>query len=130
MPATQHSEPSEGFVYFYKNYVAVGYVLNLEYKNGYACPYKEFAKSKPHPLTGGILEGRGKQKHASKLVATAGANSEPEVCFPGCAVVGYSAGLTNVLNLKGGHTSLLSTKLAAEKLVSTAFKSVFKQGGG
>jgi len=122
-PATQHSELGGGFVYFYKNYVAVGYVLHLAYKNGYVCPYKEFARFKTHPLIGSVLEGREKQKYTAKLVATAGVNSVPEVCFPGCTVVGCSAGLTNILKLKGVHNSLHSGKLAAEKLVNTAFKS-------
>ncbi|XXM93462.1 electron-transfer flavoprotein:ubiquinone oxidoreductase [Candidatus Hodgkinia cicadicola] len=122
-PATQNCELGGGFAYFYKNYVAVGYVLHLAYRNGYVCPYKEFAKFKSHPLIGGILEGREKQKYAAKLIATAGVNSVPEVCFPGCTVIGCSAGLTNILKLKGAHNSLHSGRLAAEKLVSTAFKS-------
>ncbi|XXN13723.1 MAG: electron-transfer flavoprotein:ubiquinone oxidoreductase [Candidatus Hodgkinia cicadicola] len=121
-PSTKHVNLAGGFVYTYRDKVAIGYVTHLSYANGYVQPYCEFAKFKSHPLICQLLVNSKRTKYGAKLISTGGINAIPEVCYSGCTIIGCSAGLINMLKLKGVHNALLSGDDAAERVVSLLCK--------
>ncbi|XXN13567.1 MAG: electron-transfer flavoprotein:ubiquinone oxidoreductase [Candidatus Hodgkinia cicadicola] len=122
-PATQYSELAGGFIYAYSDNVTIGYVTHLCYTNNYICPYNEFVKFKSHPIVRQLLINKKRTKYGAKIISTGGINALPEVCYPGCTVIGCAAGLVNMLKLKGVHNALQSGENVAEKFVSLRCKA-------
>ncbi|ATW06125.1 Electron transfer flavoprotein-ubiquinone oxidoreductase [Candidatus Hodgkinia cicadicola] len=122
-PATQHSELAGGFIYAYPDNITIGYVTHLCYANNYVCPYNEFVKFKSHPIVRQLLINRKRTKYGAKIISTGGINALPEVCYPGCTIIGCAAGLVNMLKLKGVHNALQSGENVAEKFISTRCKA-------
>ncbi|AUI38831.1 Electron transfer flavoprotein-ubiquinone oxidoreductase [Candidatus Hodgkinia cicadicola] len=122
-PATQHSELAGGFIYACSNNVTIGYVTHLRYTNNYICPYNEFVKFKSHPIARQLLINRERTKYGAKIISTSATNATPEVCYPGCTIIGCAAGLVNMLKLKGVHSALQSGENVAERFVSSLCKA-------
>jgi len=95
------------------NLVAVGFVVGLSYSNPYLSPYEEFQRYKTHPLISAFLENGRRVSYGARAIAAGGAQSLPELVFPGGALIGDDAGFLNVSRIKGSHAAIKSGMLAA-----------------
>ncbi len=103
------------FLYhFGDNYVSVGFVVHLNYKNPYLSPYEEFQRFKHHPMIKSVFEGGERVAYGARAISEGGFQSVPKLAFPGGALMGCSAGLLNVPRIKGSHNAMKSGMLAAE----------------
>jgi len=103
------------FMYhFGDNYVALGFVLHLNYKNPYISPYEEFQRFKHHPAVLPVIEGGERVAYGARAITEGGFQSVPKLAFPGGALVGCSAGFVNVPRIKGSHNAMKTGMLAAE----------------
>ncbi|NBB16069.1 NAD(P)-binding protein [Caulobacter sp. SLTY] len=109
------------FMYhFGDNYVAIGYVVHLSYKNPFLSPFDEFQRFKHHPSVKPYLEGGKRIAYGARAITEGGYQSVPKLTFPGGVLVGCSAGFVNVPRIKGSHNAMKTGMLAAEE----AFKAV------
>jgi electron-transferring-flavoprotein dehydrogenase len=103
------------FMYhFGDRYVAVGFVVHLNYKNPWISPFEEFQRFKHHPDIAKHLEGGTRISYGSRAISEGGWQSMPKLTFPGGALLGCSAGMVNVPRIKGTHNAMKSGMLAAE----------------
>ncbi len=115
------------FLYhFGDRYVAVGFVVHLNYKNPYLSPFGEFQKFKNHPAIRPLLEGSTRIAYGSRAITEGGFQSVPKLAFPGGALIGCAAGFVNVPRIKGSHNAILTGKMAAE----AAFEALKAGRGG
>jgi electron-transferring-flavoprotein dehydrogenase len=109
------------FMYhFGDNYVAIGFVVHLNYKNPWISPFDEFQRLKTHPDIRKYLEGGKRVSYGARAISEGGFQSVPKLHFPGGVLVGDSAGFMNVPRIKGSHNAMKSGMLAAE----AAFKAI------
>ncbi|MEL7029196.1 MAG: NAD(P)/FAD-dependent oxidoreductase, partial [Pseudomonadota bacterium] len=109
------------FMYhFGDNYISVGFVVHLNYKNPYLSPYDEFQRFKNHPDVRPFLEGGKRIAYGARAITEGGFQSVPKLAFPGGALIGCSAGFVNVPRIKGSHNAMKTGMLAAE----AAFEAV------
>ncbi|WP_374452146.1 4Fe-4S dicluster domain-containing protein [Phenylobacterium sp.] len=112
------------FMYhFGDNYVAIGFVVHLNYKNPWLSPFDEFQRFKTHPTIRGYLEGGKRVAYGARAITEGGSQSLPQLYFPGGVLLGCSAGMVNVPRIKGSHNAVKSGMMAAE----AAFEAI--QGG-
>ena len=112
------------FLYhFGDNYVAIGFVVHLNYKNPWLSPFDEFQRFKHHPEIAKHLEGGKRVAYGARAIAEGGWQSMPKLYFRGGVLLGDSAGMLNVPRIKGSHIAMKSGMIAAE----TAFAAI--QGG-
>ncbi len=103
------------FMYhFGDNYVAIGFVVHLNYKNPWISPFDEFQRFKTHPDIKGYLEGGKRIAYGARAITEGGIQSLPQLYFPGGVLLGCSAGMVNVPRIKGSHNAIKSGMLAAE----------------
>jgi electron-transferring-flavoprotein dehydrogenase len=103
------------FLYhFGDNYVAVGFVIHLNYKNPWISPFEEFQRFKHHPEVKKFLEGGTRVSYGSRAITEGGWQSIPKLTFPGGALIGCSAGFVNLPRIKGSHNAMKTGMLAAE----------------
>ncbi|MFO1015600.1 MAG: electron transfer flavoprotein-ubiquinone oxidoreductase [Caulobacteraceae bacterium] len=103
------------FMYhFGDNYVAIGYVVHLNYKNPYTSPFDEFQRFKTHVSVKPYLEGGKRIAYGARAINEGGFQSVPKLPFPGGALIGCSAGFVNVPRIKGSHTAMKSGMMAAD----------------
>jgi electron-transferring-flavoprotein dehydrogenase len=103
------------FLYhFGDNYVAVGFVVHLNYKNPWLSPFDEFQRFKHHPDVAKHLAGGKRIAYGARAISEGGLQSIPKLYFPGGVLLGDSAGLVNVPRIKGSHNAMKSGMLAAE----------------
>jgi electron-transferring-flavoprotein dehydrogenase len=115
------------FMYhFGDNYVSLGLVLHLNYKNPWLSPFDEFQRFKTHPSIRVYLEGGKRVAYGARAITEGGYQSVPKLSFPGGVLIGCSAGFMNVPRIKGSHGAMKSGMLAAEQ----AFKAVQAGRGG
>ena len=100
--------------HFDDNYVAVGYVVHLNYKNPWLSPFDEFQRFKHHPSIAQHLKGGRRIAYGARAITEGGWQSIPKLTFPGGALIGCSAGFVNVPRIKGSHNAMKSGMLAAE----------------
>ena len=100
--------------HFGDNYVSIGFVVHLNYKNPYLSPYQEFQRFKTHPDIAGMLEGGERVAYGSRAITEGGFQSVPKLTFPGGALIGCSAGFVNVPRIKGNHNAMKTGMMAAE----------------
>jgi electron-transferring-flavoprotein dehydrogenase len=112
--------------HFGDNYVAVGFVLHLNYKNPYLSPYEEFQKFKTHPIMREMLEGGERIAYGARAITEGGFQSIPKLTFPGGVLIGCSAGFVNVPRIKGNHNAMKTGMMAAE----AAFAALGKNRSG
>jgi len=103
------------FLYhFGDNYVAIGFVVHLNYKNPWLSPFDEFQRFKHHPEVAKHLAGGKRIAYGARAISEGGLQSVPQLYFPGGVLLGDSAGLVNVPRIKGSHNAMKSGMLAAE----------------
>jgi len=109
------------FMYhFGDNYVAIGLVVHLNYKNPWLSPFEEFQRFKHHPEVSRYLQGGTRVSYGSRAITEGGWQSIPKLTFPGGALIGCSAGFVNLPRIKGSHNAMKTGMLAAE----AAFEAV------
>jgi electron-transferring-flavoprotein dehydrogenase len=101
-----------------ENLVSVGFVVHLNYKNPYLSPFEEFQRFKTHPVIRGTFEGGKRLSYGARAITEGGWQSVPKLTFPGGALIGCSAGFTNLPRIKGSHNAMLSGMLAAEHVAA------------
>ncbi len=103
------------FMYhFGDRYVAIGYVVHLNYKNPFLSPFDEFQRFKHHPSVAEHLEGGTRISYGARAITEGGFQSVPKLSFPGGALIGCSAGFVNVPRIKGSHNAMKTGMLAAD----------------
>jgi electron-transferring-flavoprotein dehydrogenase len=103
------------FMYhFGDNYVSIGYVVHLNYKNPWLSPFDEFQRFKQHPSVKFYLEGGKRIAYGARAITEGGEQSIPKLTFPGGALIGCSAGFVNVPRIKGSHNAMKTGMLGAE----------------
>ena len=103
------------FMYhFGDRYVAVGYVVHLNYKNPFLSPFDEFQRFKHHPSISEHLEGGTRVSYGARAITEGGFQSVPKLSFPGGVLIGCSAGFVNVPRIKGSHNAMKTGMLAAD----------------
>jgi electron-transferring-flavoprotein dehydrogenase len=103
------------FLYhFGDRYVAVGFVVHLNYRNPFLSPFDEFQRFKTHPAIADHLEGGERISYGARAITEGGYQSVPKLAFPGGVLVGCSAGFVNVPRIKGSHNAVRSGILAAD----------------
>jgi len=103
------------FLYhFGDNYIALGFVVHLNYKNPWLSPFDEFQRFKHHPAVKPHLEGGKRIAYGARAITEGGYQSVPKLTFPGGALIGCSAGFVNVPRIKGSHNAVKTGMLAAE----------------
>lgn len=111
-----------GFLYHFEeggeNYVSVGYVVHLNYKNPWISPYDEFQRYKHHDEIKRFLEGGKRVAYGARAITSGGIQSVPKLAFPGGALIGCSAGFVNLPRIKGTHNAMKTGMMAAESAVS------------
>ena len=111
-----------GFLYHFEeggeNYVSVGYVVHLNYKNPWLSPYDEFQRYKHHDDIKKFIEGGKRVAYGARAITSGGVQSVPKLAFPGGALIGCSAGFVNLPRIKGTHNAMKTGMLAAEEAVS------------
>ena len=100
--------------HFGDNYVSVGFVTHLNYKNPYLSPFDEFQRYKTHPAVREHLEGGKRIAYGARAIVEGGFQSVPKLAFPGGVLLGDSAGFVNLPRIKGSHNAILSGILAAD----------------
>lgn len=106
------------FLYhFDEKYVAVGFVVHLNYKNPYLSPFDEFQRFKTHPAIRDTFIGGKRISYGARAISEGGYQSVPKVTFNGGALLGCSAGFLNVPRIKGSHNAMLSGIEAAQNVV-------------
>ncbi|MCC7266990.1 MAG: electron transfer flavoprotein-ubiquinone oxidoreductase [Caulobacteraceae bacterium] len=115
------------FMYhFGDNYVAVGMVVHLNYKNPWISPFDEFQRVKQHYAIRRYLEGGKRIAYGARAITEGGLQSVPKLTFPGGALIGCSAGFVNVPRIKGSHNAMKSGMMAAE----AAYAAIGEQRSG
>jgi electron-transferring-flavoprotein dehydrogenase len=103
------------FMYhFGDRYVALGFVVHLNYKNPWLSPFDEFQRLKHHPAIRRYLEGGKRLAYGARAITEGGFQSVPGLSFPGGALIGCSAGFVNLPRIKGSHNAMKTGMLAAE----------------
>ena len=96
------------------NQVALGLIINLDYKNPHLSPFDEFQQWKQHKFIRAYLEGGKRMAYGARAVVKGGMNALPKLTMPGGLLVGDDAGFLNNLKQKGSHTAMKSGMMAAE----------------
>ncbi len=103
------------FLYhFGDNLVSVGFVVHLNYTNPHLSPYDEFQRFKTHATVRDVFEGGRRIAYGARAISEGGAQSIPQLTFPGGALMGCAAGFLNVPRIKGSHNAMLTGIMAAE----------------
>jgi len=103
------------FMYhFGDRYVAIGFVVHLNYTNPWISPFDEFQRLKHHPSIRRYLEGGRRIAYGARAITEGGFQSVPALAFPGGALIGCSAGFVNLPRIKGSHNAMKTGMLAAE----------------
>ncbi|MCI5043714.1 MAG: electron transfer flavoprotein-ubiquinone oxidoreductase [Aquisalinus sp.] len=100
--------------HFGDNYVSIGFVVHLNYKNPYLSPYQEFQRFKHHPDILRYLEGGERVAYGARAITEGGFQSVPKLTFPGGALIGCSAGFVNLPRIKGNHNAMKTGMMGAE----------------
>lgn len=103
------------FMYhFGDRYVAIGFVVHLNYANPWISPFDEFQRIKHHPSIRRYLEGGQRIAYGARAITEGGFQSVPALSFPGGALIGCSAGFVNLPRIKGSHNAMKTGMMAAE----------------
>ena len=103
------------FVYhFGDRYVAIGFVVHLNYANPWLSPFEEFQRFKQHPAIRPMLEGGRRVSYGARAITEGGWQSVPRLVFPGGVLAGCAAGFVNLPRIKGSHNAIKTGMMAAE----------------
>lgn len=106
-----------------KNWLAIGFVIGLDYENPYLNPYEEFQRFKTHPFIYSLLTKSKRIAYGARTLIEGGLQSIPKLTFPGGLIIGDAAGFLNVPKIKGIHNAMKSAMVAAESLFPMLQKS-------
>jgi len=111
-------DSSGGFFLYHLDHhqVAVGLIVNLNYRNPWLSPFDEFQRLKHHPVIARHLRGGKRAAYGARAIAKGGFNALPKMHFPGGLLIGCDAGTLNFAKIKGIHTAMKSGMLAAEEV--------------
>ena len=113
-PLDENTGGGSFLYHFGDRYVAIGYVVHLNYKNPFLSPFDEFQRFKHHPAIAEHLEGGTRVSYGARAITEGGFQSVPKLAFPGGALIGCSAGFVNVPRIKGSHNAMKTGMLAAD----------------
>ncbi|WP_235560416.1 electron transfer flavoprotein-ubiquinone oxidoreductase [Brevundimonas sp. Leaf363] len=113
-PLDEHTGGGSFMYHFGDRYVAVGYVVHLNYKDPFLSPFDEFQRFKHHPAIAEHLEGGTRISYGARAITEGGYQSVPKLSFPGGVLIGCSAGFVNVPRIKGSHNAMKTGMLAAD----------------
>jgi electron-transferring-flavoprotein dehydrogenase len=113
-PLDEHTGGGSFMYHFGDRYVAIGYVVHLNYKNPFLSPFDEFQRFKHHPSIASHLEGGTRISYGARAITEGGLQSIPKLSFPGGVLIGCSAGFVNVPRIKGTHNAMKTGMLAAD----------------
>jgi len=113
-PLDPKTEGGSFMYHFGDNYVSVGYVVHLNYKNPWISPFDEFQRWKHHPEAAKYLKGGKRIAYGARAISEGGLQSVPKLSFPGGVLLGDSAGFVNLPRIKGSHNAMKSGMMAAE----------------
>lgn len=99
------------------NQVAVGLIVDLNYKNPHLSPFDEFQRFKHHPMIAQYLKNGKRISYGARAITKGGFHSLPTQQFAGGLLIGCDAGTLNGAKIKGTHTAMKSGMLAAEAVV-------------
>jgi electron-transferring-flavoprotein dehydrogenase len=99
-----------------KKYLAIGFVVGLDYQNPYLNPYETFQKFKMHPDVYSLLEKGKRIAYGARTLNEGGFQSIPKLTFPGGLLMGCAAGFLDVPKIKGIHNAMKSGMIAAESI--------------
>ncbi len=125
-PLDNHTGGGSFMYHFGDNYVSIGFVVHLNYKNPWLSPFDEFQRFKTHPSVRSYLEGGKRIAYGARGITEGGWQSIPKLTFPGGVLIGCSAGFMNVPRIKGSHNAMKSGMLAAE----AAFAAISAERAG
>ncbi|MCP3324512.1 electron transfer flavoprotein-ubiquinone oxidoreductase [Aeromonas hydrophila] len=111
------ADKSQGGFYLYhleQDQVAVGLIVDLNYRNPWLSPFDEFQRLKHHPLIAAALQGGERISYGARAIAKGGWHSLPRMHFPGGLLIGCNAGTLDFSRIKGIHTAMKSGTLAAK----------------
>ncbi|MES2033271.1 MAG: electron transfer flavoprotein-ubiquinone oxidoreductase [Pseudomonadota bacterium] len=100
--------------HFGDRFVAIGYVVHLNYTNPYLSPFDEFQRFKHHPSVARHIAGGVRVAYGARAITEGGLQSVPKLTFPGGCLIGCAAGFVNVPRIKGSHNAMKSGMLAAD----------------
>lgn len=110
-------DKSQGGFYLYhleQDQVAVGLIVDLNYRNPWLSPFDEFQRLKYNPLIAAALQGGERISYGARAIAKGGWHSLPRMHFPGGLLIGCDAGTLDFSRIKGIHTAMKSGMLAAK----------------
>ncbi|BBG84803.1 electron transfer flavoprotein-ubiquinone oxidoreductase [Aeromonas hydrophila] len=110
-------DKSQGGFYLYhleQDQVALGLIVDLNYRNPWLSPFDEFQRLKHHPLIAAALQGGERISYGARAIAKGGWHSLPRMHFPGGLLIGCDAGTLDFSRIKGIHTAMKSGMLAAK----------------
>ncbi|MGL6462829.1 electron transfer flavoprotein-ubiquinone oxidoreductase [Aeromonas hydrophila] len=110
-------DKSQGGFYLYhleQDQMAVGLIVDLNYRNPWLSPFDEFQRLKHHPLIAAALQGGERISYGARAIAKGGWHSLPRMHFPGGLLIGCDAGTLDFSRIKGIHTAMKSGMLAAK----------------
>ncbi|RZJ84206.1 MAG: FAD-binding protein, partial [Brevundimonas sp.] len=113
-PLDEHTGGGSFMYHFGDRYVAIGYVVHLNYKDPFLSPFDEFQRFKHHPAIAEHLEGGTRISYGARAITEGGYQSVPKLAFPGGVLIGCSAGFVNVPRIKGSHNAMKTGMLAAD----------------
>jgi electron-transferring-flavoprotein dehydrogenase len=125
-PLDDHTGGGSFMYHFGDHYVAIGFVVHLNYKNPWLSPFDEFQRMKQHPSIRRYLEGGKRIAYGARAITEGGLQSVPALSFPGGVLIGCSAGFVNLPRIKGSHNAMKTGMLAAE----AAFAAIQAGRGG
>jgi electron-transferring-flavoprotein dehydrogenase len=109
-----------GFMYFLNdNEIALGLIVDLNYKNPYLRPYDEFQLFKQQENIRRYLKNAERIAYGAKSISKGGYYSLPKMTFPGGFLIGCNAGTLDMSRLKGIHTAMKSGIIAAESIIDS-----------
>jgi electron-transferring-flavoprotein dehydrogenase len=113
-PLDENTGGGSFLYHFGDRYVAIGYVVHLNYRNPWLSPFDEFQRFKHHPAIAEHLEGGTRVSYGARAITEGGFQSVPKLAFPGGALIGCSAGFVNVPRIKGSHNAMKTGMMAAD----------------
>ncbi|MBV1910800.1 MAG: electron transfer flavoprotein-ubiquinone oxidoreductase [Kangiellaceae bacterium] len=116
-PMSESNSHGGGFLYHIEdNQVAVGFIVDLSYKNPHLSPFDEFQRYKHHPIISQYLTEGERISYGARAITKGGIQSQPKMVFPGGLLIGDDAGTLNFAKIKGSHTAMKSGIVAAETI--------------
>jgi electron-transferring-flavoprotein dehydrogenase len=103
------------FMYGFKDdYLVVGMVVSLDYRDPGTDPHYLLQKFKAHPAVAKYIEGGKVEAYGGKALSAGGLYSMQQPYFDGGMFIGECAQILNIETLKGLHVGMKSGMLAAE----------------